>query len=363
MKLKIQIIQLLGLGLILTLMTTSCSNSNKNDEKQQIPILVETEEVISPVGKGFYKVSGQIEASDYANISTRMMGYVTHVYVKIGDHVNKGQSLIDINNSDMQAKKSQAQAGIIQAEASYLKAEKDLNRFTVLLEQKSASQKEFDDIKTQYEIAKAQLEGAKQVQKEVEAMLFYTNIKAPFKGIITSKSVKTGDMAKPGYPLMSIEAPDQYMANIMVPETQISNIQKSDSVTIVIKSTEQSISGIISEISTSSQNSGGQYLVKIELNVPSDVKLYSGMFISASLPAAYGQNTRVTIPKLAIVQKGDLQGIYTVSSSNTAILRWLKLGGAMGDQIEVLSGLSAGETYIVKAEGKLYNGAMLNIKQ
>lgn len=362
MKLKIQIIQLLSLSLVLALSLTSCTDSNKKVGKEQVPINVVTQKIESPVGKGFYRVSGQIEASDYANISTRMMGHVTKVYVNIGDQVRKGQSLIDINSSDMQAKKSQAQAGVIQADARYRKAEKDLKRFTILFEQESASQKEFEDIKTNYEVAKAQLEGAKQARKEVEALLYYSNIKAPFSGIITSKSVKPGDMAKPGYPLMSIEAPDHFVAKIMVPETQISNIQKSDSVSVFVKSTQQSISGLISEVSTSSQNSGGQYLVKIELNVPSEVKLYSGMFISASLPSTSAQKSIITIPKNAIIQRGGLQGVYTVSESNTAMLRWLKLGGAIGNEIEVLSGLSEGETLITEAEGKLFNGARLKLK-
>ena len=148
----------------------------------------------------------------------------------------------------------------------------------------------------------------------------------------------------------------------MVPETQISNVHKSDSVSVFVKSTQQSISGLISEVSTSSQNSGGQYLVKIKLNVPSDIKLYSGMFISASLPSTSVQKPIITIPMEAIIQRGGLQGVYTVSASNTAILRWLKLGGAIGNDIEVLSGLSEGETLILQAEGKLFNGASLNLK-
>lgn len=362
MKLNIQYIQIMGLILVLTLSITSCSGPDKSKEKQEVPINVITQKVVSPIGNGFYRVSGQIEASDYANISTRMMGHVTKVYVNIGDQVRKGQSLLDINNSDMMAKKSQAEAGVIQAGARYKTAEKDLKRFTILFEQKSASPKEFEDIKTNYEVAKAQLEGAKQALKEVEALLYYTNIKAPFSGVITSKSVKPGDMAKPGYPLMSIEAPDQFVAKIMVPETQISNVTRSDSVSVFVKSTQQSIRGLISEVSTSSQSSGGQYLVKIELNVPSNVKLYSGMFIAASLPSTSGQRPMITIPKSAIIQRGGLQGVYTVSASNTAILRWLKLGGAIGNEIEVLSGLSEGETLITEAEGKLFNGARLNIK-
>lgn len=359
---KIKIIQLLGLTLLLTVVMSGCSNTKNDNTSNQEAVIVKVEKTILPEGDGYFSASGQIEAAQFANISTRMMGYVTRVHVKVGDKVRKGQALIDINNADLEAKKAQTQAGILQAQARFMTAEKDMKRYQVLYDQNSASQKELDNIKTQYDIAEAQLESARQMQKEVEAMMFYTNIKAPFAGVVTSKSIKAGDMANPGQYLMSLEAPDNFVATVMVPETNIPYVHQHDSVKVFIKSSEKTLQGKINEISTSSQNSGGQYLVKIKLDKKEETKLYSGMFISAVFPSSQKQTGQILVPKNAIVHKGGLQGIYTVSASNTAILRWLKLGRSMGDHIEVLSGLSVDEQYIVSAEGKLYNGAKLNIK-
>lgn len=355
-------IQLLGLILFLTFSLASCSDSKKDSVANQELVTVQVATSVLPKNEGYFSASGQIEAEQFANISTRMMGYVTKVYVKVGDKVRKGQALIDINNADMEAKKAQTQAGIIQAQARFNTAKKDMDRFQVLFDQNSASQKELDDVKAQYDIAEAQLENARQMENEVKAMLSYSNIKAPFNGVITSKSVKAGDMANPGQHLLSLEAPDNFVAKVMVPETNIPYVQQDDSVKVYVKSNQQNLSGTVSEISTSSQNSGGQYLVKIKLDIPKEMRLYSGMFVSADFPSSHTTNNQVLVPKIAIVSKGDLQGIYTVSTSNTAILRWLKLGRSVGDQVEVLSGLSEGEQYILSAEGKLYNGAKLNIK-
>jgi len=58
-----------------------------------------------------------------------------------------------------------------------------------------------------------------------------------------------------------------------------------------------------------------------------------------------------------------LRGVYTVSQQNTAMLRWLRLGRTFGNEVEVLSGLHAEETIIVEAEGKLYNGAKVEMRQ
>ena len=70
----------------------------------------------------------------------------------------------------------------------------------------------------------------------------------------------------------------------------------------------------------------------------------------------------VLIPTEALVKNGQLSGVYTVSQSNTALLRWLRLGRVYGNKVEVLSGLSALESYIISAEGKLFNGAKISIQ-
>ncbi|MFN7046029.1 MAG: efflux RND transporter periplasmic adaptor subunit, partial [Flavobacterium sp.] len=64
----------------------------------------------------------------------------------------------------------------------------------------------------------------------------------------------------------------------------------------------------------------------------------------------------------ALVKQGQLTGIYTVGSGNVAILRWLRIGKTFGNQVEVLSGLSADEQYIISAEGKLFNGAKVSVQ-
>jgi RND family efflux transporter MFP subunit len=361
MKTKIKTIKISAALLISTVLFMSCSEKNSASKTDSAAINVKVATPTLNQGKGYFSASGQIEANQFANISTRTMGYISQIYVKVGDKVKKGQSLIHINNSDMEARKAQATAGISQAEARLSIAEKDYGRYKTLFSQNSASQKELDDMRTQYEVALAQAESAKQMQNEVNAMLSYSNIKAPFQGVITSKSVNPGDMAKPGQILLSMETPGSFLATAMVPETDIPYVQAADTVTVYLKSSGNSISGIVSEVSTSSQLSGGQYLVKIQLLDAPQASLYSGMFVSTIFPTDVKANNQILIPMEALIKKGELEGIYTVSSSNTAILRWLKLGRSFGDQIEVLSGITADEQYIISAEGKLYNGVKINI--
>ena len=96
-----------------------------------------------------------------------------------------------------------------------------------------------------------------------------------------------------------------------------------------------------------------------------EVKILSGMFVNVQFPIenknqTTATTTRVLVPQSALVHKGQLTGIYTIGTGNVAILRWLRTGKNTGDQVEVLSGLSANEQYIVSAEGKLFNGAKVS---
>ncbi len=325
-------------------------------------ISVKTSQVEANGNNPFLSVSGKIQASNSADLSTRMMGYVNKIHVNVGDKVTKGQLLVSINNADLQAKKAQVNAGITEATAAFNNAKKDYNRFQNLLADNSASQKEMDDMTANFEMAKARLEAANQMKNEINAQFAYSNITAPFSGVITSKNIESGDMANPGIPLISLESPGNFEVMAMVPETEISQIKKDSEVAVLVKSINQTLTGKVAEVSTSAKNTGGQYLVKIALN-KTEASILSGMFVTVQFPVERQSNTQmVLVPTEAIITNGQLSGVYTVSQTNTALLRWLRLGRTFGDQVEVLSGLNADEAYIVSAEGKLFNGAKISIQ-
>ena len=351
------------LSLSTVILLASCGSEDKKAVADNSPVIpVKVAQVSDNNDSPFLAVSGKIQAENSANLSTRMMGYVNNVLVNVGDKVSKGQLLVAINNTDLQAKRAQVNANITQATAAFNNAKKDYERFQALFAKNSASQKELDDMTSRFEMAKAGLEAAKQMKNEINAQFAYTNITAPFSGVVTSKTVKKGDMANPGQPLISIEAPGDFEVMAMVPETEISDIKKDTKVSVNVKSINQNISGKVKEISTSAAQTGGQYLVKIALD-KTDANILSGMFTTVQFPMERkAETSMVLIPKEAIVTNGQLSGVYTASQSNTAILRWLRFGRTFGDQIEVLSGLNANESYIVSAEGKLYNGAKISLQ-
>lgn len=347
------------------LLLFSCSDDKKKVESNETVVSVRVQSVSSGEIRPFVSASGKIESENSAEIGTRMMGYVAKVHVKTGQQVNRGHLLISISNADLQAKKAQANAAVLQAAAAFKNAEKDYNRFVNLFSQQSASQKELDDMTARYEMAKANLQGAEQMKNEVAAQFAYTNITAPFSGVITQTFVKDGDMAAPGMPLLSMEGVSKMQVTAMVSEEDISIIKKGMQATVRIKSLNKDMQGKVSEVSQSAKNTGGQYLVKITLD-EMDTEIRSGMFVNVQLHVTYETNNQETVkilvPEKALVRQGQLTGIYTVGNENTAILRWLRVGNVYGSQIEILSGLSEGETFIVSSEGKLFNGTKIKIQ-
>lgn len=346
----------------------ACSSEKKEtpaDSELQKPIAVSVSKPTQTGAQGI-RVSGQTEAVQSVNISTKLMGVITRITTKVGDHVAKGQLLVSVNNQEIRTKKAQAEAMYSEAEAAFRSTEKDFNRYTALVKQESATAKEMDNITLQYNSAKSRLEAAKQMLNEVDVMLGYSSLRAPFSGIVTQKLMDEGSMATPGMPILTIEQAGVLQVSAAVPESEISAIKLNNPSTVYVKATGSSFASQINQISPSSANTGGQYLVKIGIPASRAKGLYAGMYVNVVMPttrvASADTDTKsVRIPASAIIHKDQLTGIYTLSGANTALLRWVRLGKTFGSDVEVVSGLNPSETYITHADGKLYNGVPVKI--
>lgn len=354
--------------IVVGLLLTACSSGNNFKEEnlpEAVPVTIASP--LNTLENGIY-ASGKIESVETANISTRVMGQILKINVGVGDYVKSGQLLLTINNQDIGAKGAQAKAMIAEAEANLESAHKDYQRFTALYGQQSASAKELDNVTLQYNAALARVEAAKQMHNEVNAMMSYTNLTAPFSGVVTQKIAEVGALASPGMPLLVIEKNDDFQVSATIAENQISRIKLNTIAQLNIKSIGKEFEGRISEISPSSQFSGGQYIVKVSVPQSQKKDLYAGMYVNVFVPLseneAQGEGSNsILVPRSAIVIKDQLKGLYTVSINNTALLRWVRLGKIYGENIEVISGLDKTDQFILSADGILYNGVPVMVKR
>ncbi|WP_372775790.1 efflux RND transporter periplasmic adaptor subunit [Mangrovibacterium sp.] len=361
MKTRLNKTKLLMVALTATSIVLSSCGSKNDDKQQTNPVIKATvataQKTEHPTQFSF---SGKLQADKQANLSTRMMGQIQKVYVKPGQKVQAGALLIQIRNQDVLAKKAQVEASKVEATEAYNSAEKDLNRFEALYKSKSASDKEVEDMRTRYQMAKARLDAVNQMGKEVEESLRYTSISAPYSGVITGKFVQEGDMANPGMPLLSIESPSQWKVYARIPEGDIARLKLNDPVKVQLTALPGSeVEGTIAEINPSATNTGSQFEAKILLSANAALadQLYSGMY--ATVIYEKGTQPMILVPKDALVHRGQLVGLYTISQAGTSLLRWVRTGKTYGDSIEILSGLNDGEKYILSSEGKLFDGALV----
>jgi len=344
----------------------ACSGgSDVKNEANEKPIAV-TLSSVSEKSQPVILASGIVEAVQTANISTRVMGRITNIFVKTGDRIVKGQLLATVWDEDIKAKRAQADAMIAEAEGAYATAQKDFDRFNNLYNQQSATAKELDNASLQYTSAKARMTAARQMRSEVNANLSYSSLTAPFTGVVTQKLSEVGSIANPGMPILTIEQDGILQVSATIAESDITQIHVGEIATIKIKSTGKSFDGKIIQINPSSQFTGGQYVVKIGIPETARKDVYAGMFASINIPlkeTMQVQNDALLVPLSAIVHRDGLTGIYTVSANNTALLRWIRLGKIYGDKAEVISGLSKNERFIYSTENRLYNGAPVILKE
>ncbi len=353
-------LKLLSIAMVVTLLSSCGSHSSTEKESAQ-GIAVSVKEIhLTKVPKLYY-YTGTVSSVQQSTLSTRLMGQISDVLVHEGQKVKKGDLLLSIRSNDVLAQQKQVEANIIEVKTGYKHAEEDYKRIQALFENKSATQKELDDITAHYQMMKAKLAAAEEAKLQVAEMLTYANIKAPYDGVITQRFVDAGDMANPGMPLVAIEAPGKLEVNTRIPESDIYKVNVNDTVQVFIEACEEPIVGIIDRVSPSSRFSGSQFDAKISLQPTAKQQklIHSGVFAHIQYPN--GSEDKIVVPKQLIVQRGQLQGVW-VTAQDKALLRWVRLGKDYDDKVEVLSGLDKGSQLITQSQDRLFDGALISVR-
>lgn len=304
---------------------------------------------------------GTVRAAQTSQVASQTFGNITEIRVHEGDHVVSGQVLATIDDSQPRAALEQATAAVNAAErevaaddSSFVLAEATLKRYQPLYEKKSVSPQEFDEIKARYQSAEARRDMARAGQAQANAALTqartslgYTQVRAPFAGLVTEKKADAGTLASPGMPIFTIEDTRSYRLEAAVDESDISVVHVAQSVPVLLDAlgnTEPS--GKVAQIVPAADAASRSFLVKIQLRT--DARLRSGLFGRARF--SRGERSALMVPLTAITERGQLQGLYVVGLNRIAELRYVTLGQTAGQQVEVLSGLQEGEK-IVAAPG------------
>jgi RND family efflux transporter MFP subunit len=343
-----KLIHIIGLliGLMIGVTFQACGPDSNSQEEEKIAVngkKIVLSEMPDPI-----EFSGNIEGIQRVKLSTKLMGTITYLPFTVGSKVNRGQILARINSSDLLAKKQQVRASITQAEAALTNMKINYERVKSLYEKKSATAKEMEDIQMAFDMAQAQAKAAREMEKEIDDVLGYAVITAPFDGFIVNKFYQEGDLAAPGHPLLIVENFSTFKVNASVSASEINRFKVGDAVQIRLEELNgKLLPGEVSAISMGAHPASRQY--QVEIIIKSDNEnisgIKSGMY--AKIVLLNQLRKLIRIDREHLIERGQLRGVFTVSMNDEVLLRWLRLGKEFDGQVEVLSGLNEGDIVIL----------------
>jgi len=300
--------------------------------------------------------TGTLRAKDSAIISAQVMGRIEQVLVREGDTVRAGQTLVILDGAAMRQSVAQAQAGLVSAEnqeaaarSSASLASSTLARYKQLQAERSVSPQEMDEVTRRAEAAQAQLDAAHAQAEAAQAqaggaqiMLGYTRVTAPFSGIVTARMADPGTMATPGTPLLEVDRAGPLQLQVTVDESSISLVHLGTKIQATIDGLPQPLPGTVAQIVPAANPASHTFLVKVDLAPSSQTR--AGLYGSAQFVG--GSRAAILVPRSAVVTRGSLECAYLLDGQSIAQLRYLTLGAADGDLVEVLSGIAPGEQLV-----------------
>lgn len=346
--------------LLSMLLLGACSEQTRKAEA--VPETVRNVSLIEVQQKNMHDVLeavGTMRAAQTSTLASQMMGTLVEVRVHEGDRVQRGQVLAVVDDSQPRATLDRANAAdaasrqqLAAADSELALAESTLKRYQTLFERKSASPQEFDEVKTRQQaalarrdMARADREQAKAAIAQATTVLEYTRIRAPFDGVITEKRADAGTLAAPGMPIFTVEDTHRYRLEASINESDLALVRIGQPVPVLIDALgTDAFAGKVVQIVPAADAGSRSFLIKVEL--PADSRLRSGLFGRAQF--SYGEHRALLVPQTAVVERGQMQGVFLLDQNKIAALHYITVGKSSHDQLEVLAGLQDGDWLVAR---------------
>jgi len=285
-----------------------------------------------------FEATGVAEPYEEATLSTKLMGTVTTVRVREGDMVRAGALLAEIDARELSAKAAQVAASVAEAEAMHREAVTHAQRMRALFAEDAAPRAQLDAAETGLARAEAAVNAARAGASELAAVSTYARVTAPFTGTVILRSVDPGAFAAPGTPLLTIQDASRLRVSVTVPPGVARGLRRGTTLAARIEDVPATavVEGVVPAggslytVNAIVDNRAGEYL--------------AGSAASLALPQ--GTRSSLLLPRTAVRHEGDLTGVL-VRSGDHSELRFVRLGRAGADSVEVLAGLRAGEQVLI----------------
>jgi RND family efflux transporter MFP subunit len=281
---------------------------------------------------------GTIEAVNEATISAQTAGRVTSIPFDVNDRVPAGAVLLRIHSTEQAAGLTQARATLAEASAREAEAQARYRRIDDMYQRRVVAKAQYDEARAARDAAVARLEAARAGLSAAAEGVSYTEVRAPFAGVITQRHAQVGEIVAPGAPLLSTASLDALRVVVEVPQSVAGLVRGARSAAVYVDG--QRIESTSVTLFPSAQPGSSTFRARVDL--PKDVQgLAPGMFVKVGLVT--GESQRLAVPRAAVVERSEMRAVYVVAPDGHVSLRQVRLGRVTGDRVEILAGLVAGE--------------------
>ncbi|WP_409422029.1 efflux RND transporter periplasmic adaptor subunit [Pseudaeromonas sp. ZJS20] len=290
-------------------------------------------------------VDGQLEPVDQGTVAAQTQGRITALNVDVNDMVEAGEVLLEITSTEQAAGLSRAEAALAAAQAQQLEADNQLVRMQALLAKGTVSRREYDSAKAAAQAARGNVNQAKAAVVQAKEAVGYTRVLAPYAGVVSARHVSVGETVTPGQPLLSGFALTHMRVVADVPQRLQGQLQTQQGFSLRLADGE-TLALTDYQIYRYADPASHSFRLRLPLPAQDGMHWLPGEWVKLGLPL--GQRQALRLPQSAILQQSELTAVYVMTPKGPQ-LRQVKLGDSREGEVEILAGLSAGETVLQDA--------------
>jgi len=284
------------------------------------------------------QLDGKIEAVNQGTVAAQTSGRVTEILYDVNDFVPAGAVIMRIRATEQRAGLLQAQANLREASARETEAKLRYDRVVVMYQQKLVAKAALDEASANRDTTKAQLAAASAALQSAQEGLSYTEVRAPYAGIVTRRNVQVGETVAPGTPLMSGLSLQFLRVTADVPQSIVGQVRHIRKAAVYVDGRRIEAT----RLTVFPEAAGTSNTFRARLELPENATdLYPGMFVKVAF--VIGEAERLLVPANAVVDRGDVTAVYVIDAAGRVMLRQIRPGHRFDGKVEVLAGLSAGE--------------------
>ena len=329
-----------------------------------------------PLTEGGLELPARIEAWSRAPIYARVSGYLKRWNVDIGGKVKAGQQLAEIETPDLDQQLMQAKAELATARSNAALAASTAKRWQGLLESDSVSRQEVDERTGDMTAKQSQVTALQANVDRIEALKRFTQLTAPFDGVVTARNTDVGALINiggaPGSELFVVSDMRKLRVYVNVPQRQVAQVRTGGKAVLTVPERPgQHFAATVQSTSQAINTASGAMLVQLAVDNEKDELLpggfatvrFDGAASAASAGTSVPATAAVSLPPGAVIINKDGVQVATVDAGNRVKLRKVTIARDMGTRIELGGGLTAADRVIANPPDGIADGDVVRVAQ